>query len=194
MAHRIARTEALSQASPIEIVLERLEKVRRSGSGWTARCPSHEDRFPSLSVHEGADGRALVNCHTGCSFDSIVKALRLEPKDLFPRDEDWKPRPRSKQKPVRLPRSTARILVESSQFPQAWETAKVLATLQPRQMQRDVLDSWEQLADRLDIPATLELARLVRGVAFFRYGDAKKADDPQHIARCVQRLVEEIAA
>lgn len=25
---------------------------RKAGSGWTARCPAHEDRMPSLSIRE----------------------------------------------------------------------------------------------------------------------------------------------
>jgi putative DNA primase/helicase len=55
----------------------------QSGQGWTARCPSHNDRNPSLSVGEGGDGKALVNCHAGCSHTQVLQALRLEERDLF---------------------------------------------------------------------------------------------------------------
>jgi hypothetical protein len=65
-------------------VLRRLEKPRRSGSGWTARCPAHEDREPSLSVAEGSDGRALLTCHRGCKFEDIASALGMAVVDLFP--------------------------------------------------------------------------------------------------------------
>lgn len=65
-------------------VLRRLEKVRKSGSGWTARCPAHEDREPSLSVAEGSDGRVLLTCHRGCPFESIAAALGFAVVDLFP--------------------------------------------------------------------------------------------------------------
>lgn len=56
------------------------------GEVWkfTARCPVHEDRRPSLSVQEGADGRALVHCHALCDTDAIVKALGLVMADLYP--------------------------------------------------------------------------------------------------------------
>jgi hypothetical protein len=63
--------------------LNLLDRVRRSGSGYSARCPAHEDRNNSLSINEGEDGRILVHCHAGCTFADIVAALELEPKDLF---------------------------------------------------------------------------------------------------------------
>ena len=46
--------------STCEIILAPLDAVRRQGSGWTARCPVHDDRNPSLSIKQGEDGRALV--------------------------------------------------------------------------------------------------------------------------------------
>ena len=64
-------------------VLDRLERARRSGNGWVARCPAHEDRSPSLSVREGADGRVLVYCHAGCRTDDVVAAIGLSMRDLF---------------------------------------------------------------------------------------------------------------
>lgn len=70
----------------IEVVLERLERVRRSGGGWVARCPVHEDRSPSLSVREGADGRVLVYCHAGCATEDVVAAIGLTVRDLFAPD------------------------------------------------------------------------------------------------------------
>jgi len=57
---------------------------RRSGSGWVARCPAHEDRRASLSISEGDDGRVLVKCHAGCSLSAILGRLCLEERDLFP--------------------------------------------------------------------------------------------------------------
>ena len=51
---------------PIEKVLGRFPNARKSGKGWSAPCPAHEDRNPSLSISEGDDGRALLFCHRGC--------------------------------------------------------------------------------------------------------------------------------
>lgn len=64
-------------------VLSLLEKVRPGGSGYTARCPAHDDRSPSLSVCEGSDGRILLYCHAGCSFEDICSSLSIDPRDLF---------------------------------------------------------------------------------------------------------------
>ena len=69
--------------SQVDVVLDRLERVRRSGGGWVARCPAHEDRSPSLSVREGADGRVLVYCHAGCRTEDVVAAIGLSMRDLF---------------------------------------------------------------------------------------------------------------
>ncbi len=68
----------------LDDLLERLSGVRQSGAGWTARCPAHEDRRASLSVGRGDDGRWLVKCHAGCTFDAIVAALGIDAGDLFP--------------------------------------------------------------------------------------------------------------
>lgn len=61
---------------------------KHSCNGWTARCPAHEDRRPSLSISEGDEGRALVRCHTGCEIGSVCDALGLRVADLMPDDAD----------------------------------------------------------------------------------------------------------
>jgi Protein of unknown function (DUF3631) len=62
--------------------LGKLEHGKRSGTGWTARCPAHEDRENSLSVTE-KDGKIPVHCFAGCTVESVVQALGLEIKNLF---------------------------------------------------------------------------------------------------------------
>ena len=69
---------------PIQHVLDLLENVRPGGTGWTARCPAHDDGKNSLSVAEGKDGRVLLKCFAGCDVDDIVDAIGLEMQDLFP--------------------------------------------------------------------------------------------------------------
>ncbi len=73
--------------SPVELVLTQLEagdcRPRRSGRGWSARCPAHSDTSPSLYVSEGDDRKALVRCYVGCDYRSIVQALGLAPRQLF---------------------------------------------------------------------------------------------------------------
>lgn len=68
---------------PISKVLSELGGVSRSGKGWKARCPAHEDARASLSVSEGADGRVLLKCHAGCHWKAVVFALGMSGKDLF---------------------------------------------------------------------------------------------------------------
>ena len=47
-----------------------------SGGKGMASCPAHDDRTPSLSLADGADGRLLLHCHAGCAFSDIRAALR----------------------------------------------------------------------------------------------------------------------
>ena len=67
----------------IDDFLEGLESVRRSGGGYMARCPAHDDGEASLSVTEGEEG-ILVKCHAGCETQEVVRSMGLAMKDLFP--------------------------------------------------------------------------------------------------------------
>lgn len=64
-------------------VLARLQGVKRSGDGWEARCPAHDDQRASLSIHEAPDGKTLLHCHAGCEVDAIAGAIGLATSDLF---------------------------------------------------------------------------------------------------------------
>jgi hypothetical protein len=50
-----------------------------AGGNFQCRCPgrSHRngDRTPSLSVKDGRNGRVLLFCFAGCTFDEIVAGL-----------------------------------------------------------------------------------------------------------------------
>ncbi len=61
-----------------------LQGVKKSGTGYIARCPAHEDHRQSLSVTEGRDSRILVKCHTGCTFERIIEVMGLTAQDLLP--------------------------------------------------------------------------------------------------------------
>lgn len=63
-------------------LLAHLAGVSRSGEGWTARCPAHDDHHRSLSVHH-RDGKWLIKCHAGCDWQGIIAALGLSASDLF---------------------------------------------------------------------------------------------------------------
>jgi DNA primase len=51
--------------------------ARRSGSSYMAKCPSHDDRNPSLSIRE-VDGKVLLKCHAGCSQSAVIDALKAK--------------------------------------------------------------------------------------------------------------------
>lgn len=78
-------TESISTGSSrLDAVLSRLGKHRRSGRGYVARCPAHDDRHASLSVALGDDGKVLCRCFAGCDFKAIAAALNMSPADFFP--------------------------------------------------------------------------------------------------------------
>jgi hypothetical protein len=62
----------------------RLLHARPIGRGrWTAQCPVHEDRSPSLSIATGRDGRVLVHCFAGCSTEAVLEAAGIRMADLY---------------------------------------------------------------------------------------------------------------
>ena len=67
--------------------LDRLQGVRKSGAGYKARCPAHDDNNPSLSVDEGDGGTVLVTCHaaSGCTFEAIRDTLWPQGVAIGPR-------------------------------------------------------------------------------------------------------------
>ena len=51
--------------------------AQKCSDGWIDRCPAHDDNNPSLSIKETADGKLLLHCFAGCSFEDIVKAADI---------------------------------------------------------------------------------------------------------------------
>lgn len=64
-------------------ILALFPDAKKSGDGWTAKCPAHLDGSPSLSISEGHDGRTLLHCHAGCTPQAICNARGLTLADLF---------------------------------------------------------------------------------------------------------------
>jgi hypothetical protein len=89
----------------VEALLSRLDGVRRTGAGrWAAKCPSHDDRTPSLSIRELDDGRLLLHCFAGCAAADVLAAVGLDFDALFPE------RPIGDRRPERHPFSAADAL------------------------------------------------------------------------------------
>lgn len=63
--------------------------AKRTGTGWVACCPAHDDHTPSLTIRE-SNGKILVRCHAGCTQAEVIDALRL--RGLWPETEkrEWK--------------------------------------------------------------------------------------------------------
>ena len=78
----------------LEVVLARLQGVRRNGCGWMARCPAHEDRSPSLSIRK-ENGKILLHCFGGCSIEAVCAALEIKVSELFDKKREiCRPEPR----------------------------------------------------------------------------------------------------
>jgi len=102
--------------NPIENTLSRLDKPRQRQPGqWSARCPAHPDKSPSLSVRETPDGAVLLHCFGGCETAEIVASMGLELSDLFP----------PRDKPTSAPKKIANLLTAG----QALELLHTEATL-----------------------------------------------------------------
>lgn len=62
--------------SPVtQQVLDKLDGVTGSDPQWSARCPAHDDRGPSLSITVGDDGYPVMRCHADCDYADIRAAL-----------------------------------------------------------------------------------------------------------------------
>lgn len=86
-----------SVADPMrELILPKLETVHKTGSGFMARCPAHEDGKASLSISSGKDQPVVLHCHAGCDPDSILERLGLSWADICSHEEhvpagEWTP-------------------------------------------------------------------------------------------------------
>jgi len=80
-----------------ELVLPKLDGIKKSGGNYMARCPAHDDGSASLSLGVGKEHPVVFHCHAGCSADDILAKLNLGWEDLSkPREkaerENWQGR------------------------------------------------------------------------------------------------------
>ena len=66
----------------IDEFLPRLQGVKKTPQGWSARCPAHEDKRQSLSVAMGEKG-IVIKCFAGCEVKDIAAKLGVPVKELF---------------------------------------------------------------------------------------------------------------
>ena len=58
-------------------------KARKSGLGWIDLCPAHQDQTPSLSIKVATDGKLLLHCFVGCTFEEIISAAGLTSQPAY---------------------------------------------------------------------------------------------------------------
>lgn len=78
----------------IGTLLNALDGVKKTGDGkWVCKCPSHNDRKPSLAVRLLDDGRILINCLAGCDTYSVLRSVGLDWDAVMPESSlgDYKP-------------------------------------------------------------------------------------------------------
>jgi hypothetical protein len=92
--------------------ISRLDKVKSTAQGeWVACCPAHADKSPSLAVKETHEGRILIHCFAGCSFEEVCAGAGVKPEELFPDTDRWKGREMIALKPLPFnPRTVLKAL------------------------------------------------------------------------------------
>lgn len=134
--HYIAENLLPDRIKALAELLSQLDHVSESGEGWSARCPSHVDSRPSLSIGVNRDGSFLLYCHRGCDFEDIVRDAGMLPSEMF----YTAPSTRSAVLPPRRPRN---IVPEATAANPSWNQRHA-------QFQTQVSDQClEQLASQL---------------------------------------------
>jgi putative DNA primase/helicase len=77
-------TPSQPSSPALDNVLAHLKGVRTSLHRWTACCPAHADREPSLGIGLGEQGQVLLKCFAGCPVERVTEAMGLALTDLFP--------------------------------------------------------------------------------------------------------------
>lgn len=72
--------------NPLDLLLSKLEKLKRTGSNkYIACCPSHDDVSPSLAIRED-HGRLLLHCFAGCDTEAVLASVGLTFSDIMPNE------------------------------------------------------------------------------------------------------------
>lgn len=67
-----------------DLLLSRLQGVRKYGKGWRANCPHGHQSKGTLSLTEADNGAVLLKCFAGCDTAAVLATLGLSLADLFP--------------------------------------------------------------------------------------------------------------
>jgi hypothetical protein len=72
--------------APIDVVLARLEGVRKAGKGWRADSPVTGSKG-AVSICEADNGSILIHDFSAAGVHEVLAAIGLKPGDLFPERE-----------------------------------------------------------------------------------------------------------
>lgn len=143
--------------TPMERILAKLPDARRSGTGWSARCPAHDDRRASLSVGEDDRGAVLIHCHATCAPEAVIRAIGLEWVDLFP--------PEPERRNGHAKARAGRIVATYDYFTADGVLSFQVARYDPKDFKQrrphpQLVGKWEWKAGNVDLPYRLpQLAR-----------------------------------
>jgi 5S rRNA maturation endonuclease (ribonuclease M5) len=109
-----------------ENFLSRLDGVRKTGTGWVARCPCrNDDNNPSLSIGQGNDGRTLLTCHRAmsCNVEQICQSVGLRVSDLMPNSNVKRiyEKPAPTRSPAEKTSASIKIPNEKPKFVEAYD-------------------------------------------------------------------------
>jgi hypothetical protein len=66
----------------VNTFLQNFENVKKTRENkWKAKCPSHNDKIPSLSITV-KDKKILLKCHAGCKTEDVLSKIGLKFSDL----------------------------------------------------------------------------------------------------------------
>ena len=81
----------------VDDIVAKLPGARKSGRGYSAKCPAHEDKNASLSVWQDEHGNTGLHCFAGCHRRDICAALGIKEEMLYADyDERRQKKPASK--------------------------------------------------------------------------------------------------
>lgn len=74
-------------SDPVAKIISKLQGVKKTSNGYTARCPNHDDEHNSLSIGTSSDGSVLLWCHANCPTEKVLEAIGLTLRDLYPQQK-----------------------------------------------------------------------------------------------------------
>ena len=107
---------------------------------YLSRCPSHDDKSPSLTVTLQPGDKTLIHCFAGCSPEDILGSLGLTMSDLFPDDDNFDREKYQQKKQKQFLRSQFMSDYVLIQLGEAWLKNKKKFTSHDRKVFKEAID------------------------------------------------------